>query len=264
MNDILKVSAKLSIAALSVGMLLFWVYLQFIPTKTQPINYYFNLGVGLIYLIVGAISLSSAAKDIKKPMKSFMNLYGLALISWAVASLVWGYYNLVLHTDVPYPSISDYFFILYSLLLGASFWFYFDIFQARITKSSLRDSLLIVVGIYFLIFFVLNKPAYDQSTPLIEVIFNYLYPLLDATVLSLAVVILRLEEKNNISNIIPLVLGVLAQVVGDILFSYRTANNLYWNGDVSDLFYLISGVLCFITILKLNIDFNQLLKQYKK
>lgn len=262
MEHFFKTLLKILIVFFSIGMVLFWVYLQFLPDKIQFINYYFNIGVGSLYLLVGFISFHYAFQNNKKPMQYFLTLYGMALVAWAFASFVWGYDNIVLHREIPYPSIADYFYVAYSLILGASFWFYFDIFQAKITKRTLRDSLLIVMGIYFLIFFVLNKPNYEATTPFIEVVFNYLYPLLDATILSLVVVAFRLEEKSKASNTLPLMLGILAQVIGDILFSYRSANNLYWNGDISDLFYLISGIFCFITLLQLRKDFSILQKQH--
>lgn len=264
MNSFFRQLTKLLISFSTGALVIFWAYLQWLPVKTSALNYYFNIGVGALYMAVGAIALIFALSVVDRAMKSFLYIFGGGLVSWALASFVWGYYNIALHSEVPYPSLADYFFILYSLLMGMSFWYYFDIFKARITRRSLRDSIFIVVGIYFLIFFVLYRPTYDMNAPFIETVFNYLYPLLDSMILSLAVVAMRVEDKKHFSNMVPFVMAVLAQVVGDILFSYRTLHEIYWNGDVSDLFYLISGAFYFITILKINKDFIQLTKTKNK
>lgn len=261
---IIKVGAKAFITLFSIGLLVLWVYLQTLPIKTAQINFFFNIGVGFVYLITGLIALNYTSKDVKKSMKTFLSIFGVGLISWAVASFIWGYYNIIVHMDIPYPSFADYFFILYSLLMGASFWFYFDIFKTKITKESLRDSLLIVSAIYFLIFFVLYKPSYEISMSFIEVVFNYLYPLLDATILSLAVIALRVEEYKNTTSTLTLVIAVLSQVIGDIIFSFRASSNSYWNGDISDLFFLISAIFYFISILRIHKDFIHILKKDSK
>ncbi|MFZ2206809.1 MAG: hypothetical protein WA061_03890 [Microgenomates group bacterium] len=260
----IRTIAKIFITLFSIGLLVLWTYLQFISSKATQINFYFNIGVGLMYFITGLIALVYSLKDIKKPMKNFLSIYGFGLISWGIAALIWGYYNLVAHMDIPYPSYADYFFILYSLLMGASFWFYFDIFKTKINKTSLRDSFLIVSIIYFFIFFVLYKPSYELTAPWLEIIFNYLYPLLDATILSLAVIALRIEENKNVSSTLTLVVAVLSQVIGDIVFSFRMNNSSYWNGDISDLFFLISAIFYFISILRINKDFIHLSKPDSK
>lgn len=260
MNSFFRQLAKLLVSLSTIALIGFWVYLQWVPVKTTALNYYFNIGVGVLYMAVGVSALIFTLNAIDKTMKSFLYIFGGGLVSWALASFVWGYYNIALHAEVPYPSLADYFFIFYSLLMGMSFWYYFDIFKARITRASLRDSIFIVVGIYLLIFFVLYRPAYNMNDPFIETVFNYLYPLLDSMILSLAVVAMRVEDQKHFSNMAPFVIAVLAQVIGDILFSYRTVHQVYWNGDVSDLFYLMSGAFYFVTILKINKDFIQLMK----
>lgn len=261
---IIKVGAKAFITLFSIGLLILWAYLQTLPVKTAQINFYFNIAVGFVYLITGLIALNYSSRDIKKPMKNFLSIYGIGLISWGMASFIWGYYNLVVHMEIPYPSFADYFFILYSFLMGASFWFYFDIFKAKINRASLRDSFFIVSTIYFFIFFVLYKPSYEITAPWLEIVFNYLYPLLDATILSLAVIALRIEENKNVSSTLTLVVAVLSQVIGDIVFSFRMNNNSYWNGDISDLFFLISAIFYFISILRINKDFIHLSKPDSK
>lgn len=255
------------IAIFSAGLLVLWVLLQYIGVMDIRINYLFNLLVGVLYLVVGATTLygyiDTKIDKQKVAMRSFLSFYGAALISWAAAAFIWSYYNFFLHTEVPYPSFADAFYLLFSFLLGWSFWHYFDIFHAEITKESLRDSILIIVGVYFLIFFVLYQPKYELDTPLLETVLNYLYPLLDATILSLAFVTLRLEKKEEITNTIYVVLAILSQVIGDILFSFRNSNRTYWNGDISDLFFLLTAIFSFIGILKVKDGFLKLHKNNK-
>jgi hypothetical protein len=220
--------------------------------------------VGCVYFSVGAMAFNYALSDIKPIMKHFLFSFGGALFFWSIAQFIWAYYNFIAHTEVPYPSLSDIFYIGYSILMGVAFWFYFDIFRVRLTRSSLRDSLIIVIGVYVTIFFVLYQPKYELTLPPLEIAANYLYPLLDATILSLAFISLRLESKEEASNTFFIVLAVLLQVVADILFSYRTANGLYWNGDVSDLFYLFSGIASIIGISQIYKSFINQLRVYKK
>lgn len=260
MNAGIRTFSRILTILFSVALVFFWIYLQFSGSREQNINYLFNLLVAVLYLFVGLLAIPLTRNGIKSSMYSFLLLYGGAFISWAMASFIWAYFNFILHTDVPYPSIADIFYILFTVLLGWSLWFYFDIFHAKITRNSIRDSFFIIIGVYFVIFFVLYQPKYELGTPLLEVILNYLYPLLDATVLSLAFVTLRLEIKEEVPNTLFIVIAILSQVAGDILFSFRVSNRTYWNGDISDLFFLLTAIFSFIGIMKVKKGYENLLE----
>ncbi len=255
-SKVIATISKVFISLFSFGLLFFWIYLQFFDDKSQTLNYLFNLFVGFTYLFVGLMTFNYALAEIKPKMKHFLYAYGAALLAWAVAQFIWAYFNFIVKAPVPYPSIADIFYVIYSLLLGLAFWFYFDIFHARITKASIRDSFIILIGVYLTIFFVLFRPQYGLSLPPLEIATNYMYPLLDAMVLSLAFVALRVEKKEEVGNTIYVVIAVFLQVVGDILFSFRSANKLYWNGDISDLFFLLSGIASIVAIVSINKSFK--------
>lgn len=227
---------------LSLGLIFWWATLQYFDLKNTINNYRFNIGVGAFYLMAGGMSVYIGVKNKLMPYKKFFQYFGYGLISWSLGAFIWGYFNIVTKSEIPYPSIADIFFFFYSFFIGAAFWHYFDVFKAHITRHSVRDSLIIIVGVYFLIFFVLYQPTYDLTLPFIEVAANYLHPLTGALILSFAIVFLRIRDNRSDWSILGIIISLVFQVSADILFSYRTSNGLYWNGDISDFLYLISAI----------------------
>jgi hypothetical protein len=229
-----------------------WVVLQILPTKDTIYNYFFNVGVAAIYLIGGLLAQYYAIKTPKeKALHNVFYFFGLTLISWGIAGFIWSFYNLILHIDSPYPSIADFFYLACTFFASIGLWFVFDHFNFSPKRNDIYLSLLIVIFVYWLVFFILLRPDYSDQLPFITIVFNYLYPLTDAFLLSIGVIILITVGKLGF-GLGSLTSFLFLQSIGDIIFSWRQTKGNYWNGDISDLLYLLSGVFLVLAMIKMN------------
>jgi hypothetical protein len=65
------------------------------------------------------------------------------------------------------------------------------------------------------------------------------YPLLDIALLSMALVGLAIFQKGNLGKSwLWVIMGILLNVAGDVIFSYTTAQGTYYNGHLSELLFI--------------------------
>lgn len=236
-----------SILALMV-ISFFWLRLQYLPQKNQDLNYYFNLAAGGFNVIGSIIAGVLLSREKNKSKQLFYFFMAVSLFLNAIAYGLWSYYNLVARIDKPYPSMADVFYLAATVFLGFGFWHYFDLLNIELTARVLFESIVVVIAVYIFLFFFIYRPEYDRTMPMTEIIMNYLYPLSDAFLLSLAYVVVRATQFKS-GAVLSIFMGILLQVAGDILFTLRSAQGTYWNGDVSDyalstsIFFLIIGII---------------------
>jgi hypothetical protein len=173
-------------------------------------------------------------------LKNFFRALGLSLISWSVGNFCWSYYNIVVQADMPYPSVADIFYLLFPVFIGWGFWHLFDLFKFRPSRNNMRISLIIVSIAYFAVFIILSKPAFEDDVSVVATMLNFIYPLTDAFLIALGIITITAVNKAS-RGIIFITAGLLSQACGDLIFTYQQANNLYWNGNIADLFYLLSA-----------------------
>src|SRR6185436_12711456 len=88
-----------------------WIYIK--DTSEDPINLYSNL-YGVIPLIGGiyGLFLSRHWGGWNSKVGRAVMLLSLGLITWGIGIVIWLYYNIIMHVEVPYPSLADAAFIL--------------------------------------------------------------------------------------------------------------------------------------------------------
>lgn len=230
----------IGLAAIPIGV--WWVILQGLPVRDGLLNYYFNVAFSVFVTLSGFLSWYFSVKSDFGTKKKIFRYFGLSLLSWGVAGFIWSAANIIYKIDVPYPSVADVFYLLCTFFLGLAFWNLHDLFQTSPKRSHIYVSLFVVLTVYILIFFVLMKPQYAEDVDLVTQTFNYLYPLTDALILSFAAVILLTFKKIKF-GLGAIVSSLVFQAAADIVFGWRDGNGLYWNGDIADLLYFVSGVL---------------------
>jgi hypothetical protein len=167
------------------------------------------------------------------------------MIAWSFGGFTWGFYNLILQTENPYPSIADVFFILYAVFIGIAFWFVLEMHNFKPSRTNMKLSIIIIMLVYFLVFFISFNSSFSTNTPIIASILNFLYPISDSLLLSIAIIAFSSVSKFGY-GLASISLSIFLQAVGDLLFSYRQINEIYWNGDISDLFFLMSTIFMMI------------------
>ncbi len=228
---------------LLLGFSLGWgVALQFIADKTTVWNYLYNLVYGLLFLSGAAVGISNGIKlKLKNTIGKALLFLGLGLLVWAIGLVVWVYYNLILNVEIPFPSIADIFFVLIYPLLGIGCYFFLKLFSPIIPRKFLIESLVIIVVAFVAIFIVFLRPDLSADLSWLTRVINVAYPMGDVVLVSMSLIAVRLCGGRIHASLLVLAAGFLIQAVADFTYTYRTASEVYWNGDIADILYTFGG-----------------------
>lgn len=219
--------------------------LHVLPSHTTIWNYGYNIGYGIIYLAGTFAGIYGATRmALKSTIGKSLLFLGLGQAGYGIGLMIWSYFNLIARVDIPYPSLADGFFLLVFIpCMAIGCWYELAIFTQLITKRRILMAILAFLAISALIFGWLNKPDISAQLPVITRIFNVLYPLGDSILLTLAVLALGVSGGKMHTVLLLLSVGFFFQVSGDMLFSYRSAKSIYWNGDIADTCFTTSAIL---------------------
>ena len=98
-----------------------------------------------------------------------------------------------------------------------------------------------IVFIFSLAF--IFKPDLSPDLLVWQKIFNIIYPVCDTLFLCIILIMLRISGGYLKNTMLFFTSAGIALLTGDFLFSYYTARGTYWNGNIADLFFMISSYL---------------------
>lgn len=210
--------------------------------RTNNWNYLFNAAVGALYIFTFVIAIWHSRKpQISTSSRKIFVYLGLAALAWGAGSLIWAYYNLVVKVSVPYPSFADVFFLISYPLWGLALWRLHEQYNKDATQRAINESILIVMVSAVVIFAFLNRPDLSPDLGLMKNLLNVAYSLGDVLLVAMSLIELRSGLAKKYKGLYLLIGFFLLQAGGDFMFAYRNNNGLYWNGDVSDLLFGLSG-----------------------
>lgn len=239
------VKMKLSLIILGIGVLVFDAVLFMHPDKTTSANFAFNLAYSLIYFLGAIVAFSRVHKfpSSGNTGKS-MIYYGIGMVMYGAGLIVWTYYNLVAKIDIPYPSLADVFFLLFypGVILGT--YYLLKSLGGKITLKLFVEGFIILIVFFITLYLFLNQTSLGPGVTGWAKILNILYPFADAFITALAITALRTDIGiSEHPYILYFVFAFIVAASADTIFSFRSAIGVYWNGDISDLLFAISGFL---------------------
>lgn len=254
----LGVVKKISLSLLTFFVACWALYLQLSPDKTTTWNYLYNIGYGLLYFfgafmgVTGAIRLSTQTN-----MGKALLYLGLGLGSYGSGLVIWSYYNIILQVEIPYPSASDILFLFFIPLIAAGCLSALGIVRSQLSRRSALEAVGIFIISSLVVFGFLNRPDLSRDLPFLTKLFNIAYPLGDTILLTLAYTTVRISGGGMRSGMMLISLGLLFQVLGDMVFAYRTTTETYWNGDIADILFSASAAISSFGMLRLFDSFTQ-------
>lgn len=235
------------------AILVLWSLILFATNqKTTELNYLFNLAYALLYLSGGAVAFRWAKKlSLHNAVGRELFWIGAAITFFGAGLLVWSYYNLVLRIDTPFPSMADAFFVLYTPFLSYSVINLLHVFGVKTSKKLYFEGLLVFALAAYFVFSIGNPPDLSEKLPLLTKGLNIYYLLSDSLLITLSLILIRFTKGRIHKSFFYFLVAMTAMALGDFIFSYRTANGTYWNGDISDLIYAFSGLMFTLGIIKI-------------
>jgi hypothetical protein len=195
------------------------------------------------------------AFDKGEVLKRVWGFLGVGLAMWAVAEVIYGVYELILHLDTPSPSLADVLWVPGYIPLFIALWLRFRSLRVKLSRTQLAGLLIsfaVLVGIS-LIFVILPyaqsqtpDPTVDAFTTTANLVLGVLYPLGDLLLaLGVGLVIVILMGGQLSRSWILIALGALSIALGDSLYYSGAANGLYTADIPVNLFTAISDVSYF-------------------
>ncbi|HEX2697540.1 MAG TPA: hypothetical protein VHM28_07515, partial [Anaerolineales bacterium] len=176
-------------------------------------------------------------------------LIAIGMIEWTVAEALWGYYEVVLGQEVPYPSVADFFWLSGYVFIFIALLLQYRVFRAAPTRRQWLTILFVIVLFSVIGGLLVIQPIIAQFDPeaVLEDVFNIAYPLFDLILLILTMAIIFLVEQGRFGFSWRLLgLGFIVMAAADLLFSYSTSIGIYFpdgqlNGitlTIDTLYYL--------------------------
>ena len=164
--------------------------------------------------------------------------YTLGMLLWFLAESTWAVYTLLLGIEIPYPSVADafwlagYFPFLFALVLQA--WPFRENFSSR---NLVFISLLALV-LAAIVLAVLIPPVLQEQSGVVTLAVSFAYSFLDIVLLTVAVPVFVLFLKGRFWRpLLYVMVGIVLQLVGDILFGWTFLMEAYYSGHPIDLLF---------------------------
>ena len=170
--------------------------------------------------------------------------FAVGLGFWSLGELTWGIYSLVLNVDIPYPSLADAFWLIGYIPLLLALVLYLLLMRPAISMKVFVTAFAIVLVIGAVFSTLVLVPAVTEEAETLVKLIDIAYPLLDLIMLALSTMGLMIFAKSKLETTwLLLNAGFIMFVLGDSMFSYTTAQGLYYDGHPLELFFHMGDLL---------------------
>lgn len=166
--------------------------------------------------------------------------YSLGMLLWLLGESTWAVYTLWYSIPIPFPSPADGFWLAgYVPLMCAMVmmaWPFRDFFSSRKMLTVIL-AVLVLAGL-MLVVLIPATYASEIGKSFLEVVVSLAYPLLDVALLVVALPMFFLFRKGTFWRpYLFVTVGLLLTFVADVLFTWSTLNNVYYDGSFLELFF---------------------------
>lgn len=237
-----KAFTLISVTGFAVIGLFLW--LQFTNQTDSIFNYLAAIFSGLVFFISSLICFYYYKKIGDRGGISTTILWtGIANLLFVIGSVIWAYYVYFEGIELPYPSLSDVFYILmpvaYTFALGSLL----QIYKSSTKASTWFVALFVFAVLAYTTFILIGGSAFAEDVPFWENFFNFAYTLSDSIYVGAGVALLVIAGGKIYKGIFVWVLGMFLITLADILFTYRATTGELWNGDITDQLYTLSAIV---------------------
>jgi hypothetical protein len=148
------------------------------------------------------------------------------LILWVIAETIWGYYELGLQVETPFPSLADAFWLSAYGPIG-----YHLFSTAKFFGKGVKKSTVILVGVaaaMFLAFYVqeiVNVSELEGAEALTAFAISVAYPVFDAILIVPAVLMITNAGKGQLTSIPWIFVAMILLIIADSLLGLTQVTN---------------------------------------
>lgn len=244
------------------GTVLFWVYITM--QGDQLGGLYLQLLLFIVPTIGSMIGFWNAAKwgGFQSALGRAVACISAGTFAWAIGMLFWNYYIFVAEVEIPYPSFADAAFILSWPLWTAGVIYLSRATGVRFALRELRGKVLFFlmpviasIASYYLLIVVARGGIIEfDVTNFWKIFFDLFYPIGSAVIFTITLTFFSLTSTylggRYRTPILLLLAAFLVNFIADVMFSYTTTNETYFNGHFVDLLF-VTGMYLFALSLSL-------------
>lgn len=199
----------------------------------------------LIPLALAGAGCFWAARRVRGRTRLAWLLVGTGWTGYAIGGCIWAFYEIVLHTEVPFPSWADPFYLsvfpfaIVGLLV-------FPGAPSNVTSRlrSIFDGLIVAGSLLFIAWtLVLSDVIETSEGSLLSQALGLAYPIGDLVLLTLALVAAVRVRHGRRQPFALLALGLLVFTLTDYGFAYLSSQQLYASGSLIDAGWAATGLL---------------------
>jgi hypothetical protein len=221
--------------ALAVVLALVYVFQGYYPELMAPFSNIVILFLSGMAVISASFGLSRYGRRLEKFSLVWV-CFTLGMFFWFLGELSWTILTLLLKVDMPYPSIADAFRLAGYVPLLVALYLYARTFESVLHKRTLHMVWVATVILSFALTDLLMIPIVGTKENTLTLIIDLAYPFLDLALFLVALLSLIIFRAGTLGKPWALMnAGIMATVCGDILFSYATAQGIYYSGHPLDL-----------------------------
>jgi hypothetical protein len=255
-----KASEIYLLVFLFFAITIWWLLLYFSGLRENFHNYLFAASYGIIALYGGVYGLIVARNwgGWKSVMGRAILLLSLGLLAAEFGQLVFSYYNIFLHIEIPYPSIADLGFFSNIPLYSFGMLYLAKASGVQINFRKVSHTIQIVLlpvallSISYIAF--LKDYQFDIENPL-KTFLDFGYPLGQALYVSIA--LFAYSFSKNIlggvmrKRIILIIVAFVFQYLADYNFLFQSSRGTWYNGGYGDYLYFFAYFLMALSIIEL-------------
>lgn len=231
---------KLLLLILITVFFLFGLILE--PYRGSPsINRYIISSLGQFLIILAAVIIGFdrvKSFSFKSVLGKSLSFISLGMLSWGLGALVWLYYNIIVQTEIPYPSLAD---IGYLGTIPLATYGLFLLLKNIKFESNIKTTLKVIILpiiVFFFVYWLFINSKLAENVEFLPKILNITYPVGDVVFLSFTLIILTLLKGGKLFKpIVIICIGFIIESIADFSFSWTTSAGTYYTGNFVDILF---------------------------
>jgi diguanylate cyclase (GGDEF)-like protein len=226
----------------------FWVLLTHYDAHHEEVASSFGIIFLCLTFAVFGIRLSNRMREDTRQRRAWM-LLALAHLSWAAGECIWYYYETILHLN-PVPSASDFFFILYWILifLGVTSFPLAPIQKHEKSIFWLDLAIVMTTSFIFLWDLILTPTDFLNALDLNRLI-TILYPVGALLVFAATIALIQRDVEQIASRALSfLAIGMLCSISADICFAFFEIHQIEYSIVYMNILWMGALLLMIIAV----------------
>jgi hypothetical protein len=234
-------------ASLSVGAVLILVYAfqASYSSSMSLISNAFFVSLSIAAIGSATIALKKYWRNLNDKYSQIWLLFTAGLLLWLISKVSWTACTMTPNATAPHPSFADALWIAGYVPIFAALHSYLRSFGFSLSRIRYSAFALTVSFALLWLYILLVPPVVAASEREMTSLLGLVYLGLDLSLFSLSVHGLFVFLNGRIGVAWAFVSGALfLNAVGNILFSYATQTNTYFNGHFLELIFHASSIFC--------------------